>query len=208
MIAIPLGFKRSQFDIGNSCAIIWPVSSRTRRASQRSELLPACREAALCFDNRKNMNNEPMRLLKPGIEEPEAGATAPGRDGRAPRKVGKGGKEMAKASPFSRLFPPFPGFSHLFPLNFLTTDGHRWTRIPVKQTTETRRRRASGEGSGLAGKSLGRSGIRPNHALGLAKSCGKKCGLLRESPRKSTKVRTDQARKSSIVRIFTGGTIF
>ena len=38
--------------------------------------------------------------------------------------------------------------------------------------------------------------------------CGKKCGLLRESPRSFTKVRTDQARKSAMLRIVTGGTLF
>ena len=38
--------------------------------------------------------------------------------------------------------------------------------------------------------------------------CGKKCGLLREGSRKFAKVRTEQARKSAIVRIVTGGTLF
>jgi len=41
-----------------------------------------------------------------------------------------------------------------------------------------------------------------------AKLCGKSYVFIRESSRKSTKVRTDQARKSSIVRIVTGETNF
>jgi hypothetical protein len=38
--------------------------------------------------------------------------------------------------------------------------------------------------------------------------CGKNYGFLREVSQKSAKVRTDQARKSAIVRIFTGETNF
>ena len=41
-------------------------------------------------------------------------ATHPSRG----RKVGKGGKTAAKKVGFSRLFAPFPGISHLFPLGF------------------------------------------------------------------------------------------
>src|SRR5258706_10462360 len=46
-------------------------------------------------------------------------ATHPSRG----RKVGKGGKTAAKKVGFSRLFAPFPGISHLFPLGFFLPGG-------------------------------------------------------------------------------------
>src|SRR5258708_16975006 len=46
-------------------------------------------------------------------------ATHPSRG----RKVGKGGKKAAKKVGFSRLFAPFPGISHLFPLGFFLPGG-------------------------------------------------------------------------------------
>src|SRR6266481_5675941 len=46
-------------------------------------------------------------------------ATLPGQG----RKVGKGGKTAAKKVGFSRLFAPFPGISHLFPLGFFLPGG-------------------------------------------------------------------------------------
>jgi hypothetical protein len=49
---------------------------------------------------------------------------------------------------------------------------------------------------------------RPYVARWAVRICAHFCAKVRESPRKSAKVRTDQARKSAIVRIFTGETNF
>jgi hypothetical protein len=63
------------------------------------------REAALCFDNMKNMNNEPMKLLKPGTET-KAGIAGQRWVGKRARP-GKGGKAVGKRTGFSHLFPDY-----------------------------------------------------------------------------------------------------
>jgi len=91
---------------------------------------------------------------------------------------------------FSHHFPALPTISHLFHIDFLTTDGHRWTRI-VNWRKHWRRP--------YSAQKLWRAG---------RIYAGKKCGLLRESPRSFTKVRTDQGRGYAMLRIVTGGTLF
>jgi len=63
------------------------------------------REAALCFDNMKNMNNEPMKLLKPGAETEAVAAGQRWVGKRA--HPGKGGKAVGKRTGFSHLFPDY-----------------------------------------------------------------------------------------------------
>jgi len=107
---------------------------------------------------------------------------------------GKGGEEAVKLSGFShfetaltRLFPhkstqvvDFPHLAHVR----LFSGGH-----------EIRFSSQAGLGTGV-------------DEVESANSCGKNYGLLREVTRSFTKVRTDQARKSSMLRIFTGGSLF
>src|SRR6267154_1194926 len=91
---------------------------------------------------------------------------------------------------FSHLFPPFRSISHLFP-PFPTSFFISWP---------------SGAGWEMEGWIIGAvGGAEWEDAAGRgADLCGKKCGLLREGSRKFAKVRTEQARKSAIVRIVTG----
>jgi len=117
------------------------------------------------------------RLTQAGTERWEkAGQAELGTNVGRQVYLGKGGKEMAEGAGFSRLFAPFPGISHLFPLGFFLPGGA-----------------GSQKSEGEAGR---------NYA-GKSADCYTK---IHEGARKFTKVRTDQARKSSMLRIVTGET--
>src|SRR5260370_9713810 len=94
-------------------------------------------------------------------------------------------------------FPPFPTFSHFI---FILWPSGAWNQGGEMRSPDTRPE--------AHGRSLGRSGIRPYRAAAGAEFCGKKCGLLRESPRSFTKVRTDQVRGYAMLRIVTGKSLF
>jgi hypothetical protein len=172
---------------------------------------------------RENHNNEPMKLMIAGMENEAArGSVAPsGRTGffagfpeasslanlrgrcattNRDVEVGKGGNQDARRWEkavqngvffrdqvcFSRFFAAFPGFSRLFPHQFFWPSG------------------SSGAWKQDWGPSFALKLWRPE----LRKNVTGCYALLRESPRSFTKVRTDQARKSSMLRIVTGGTLF
>src|SRR6266404_1413137 len=64
------------------------------------------------------------RLTQAGTERWEkAGQAELGTNVGRQVYLGKGGKEMAEGAGFSRLFAPFPGISHLFPLGFFLPGG-------------------------------------------------------------------------------------
>src|SRR6266404_9521236 len=64
------------------------------------------------------------RLTQAGTERWEKGGQAElGTNVGRQVYLGKGGKEMAEGAGFSRLFAPFPGISHLFPLGFFLPGG-------------------------------------------------------------------------------------
>jgi len=127
----------------------------------------------------------------------------------------------------SRLFAAFPGISHLFPHRFLLSQMNL-NEIQMEPTPHplprvgTRGRGAvfwaglprvapkrHGATTGLSGANSLRLVQCAAPRTGVSSDfCRKKCGLLRVVTRSFTKVRTDQARKSSMLRIVTGGTNF
>jgi hypothetical protein len=145
-------------------------------------------EVAWCFDNMNYRNKETKRHTKPGTET-EAGAAGQ-RRGRGCVQVGRGGCEPGFL-PDRRLFLPdnfwfLPALAacyRMLPHNFFAGRG-----------------RESENHGGTEAQSHAEEGVRsqePERA-----SCvdfrGKKFGLLRESSRSFTKVRTDQARNSAM----------
>jgi len=129
-----------------------------------------------------------MEARKVEAKEPKAGGDGQRWAGRRVN-LGKGGQVLGKRTGFAHVEPALtrlrPGKSTQvvdFPhLSVVKLFSGRWER-----TTEARRHRGDRDARNVTG-----------------------CyALFREVSRKSTKVRTDQARKSSMLRIFTGGTNF
>ena len=104
--------------------------------------------AALCFDNMKNTNTEPLKLLKP---EMETGAGTAGQ-----RRVGtwiclgEGGRDVGKRTGFSHLEPALTRlFPHVatqvvdFPHKATVSQAELGTNMgKPKRTTQIQRRRA------------------------------------------------------------------
>ena len=118
-------------------------------------------------------------------------------------QLGKGGKKVGNRTGFSHLFPDvstqvvdFPLLSRLRVFCGMRVErgGGQWT-VDNWQWIANR----GNESNRTNGTNLARTMI--------AKS-PRKFGLFHDVTRKSAKVRTDQGRKSAIVRIFTGGNLF
>src|SRR6266404_5405994 len=113
-------------------------------------MLPESGEAALCFDNMNYRNKETKRHRNPGIEVTRAPAVPYGT---------------------SFYWGSFPGTSSLaadFRGRFATF------RVKEREVGETFRRSKAMEVGGEAGKSLGRSGVRPYGAWGEVLSSGQR----------------------------------
>jgi len=119
--------------------------------------------------------------------------------------VGKGGMELPDPGRISRLFPRFPGFSHLFPLNFFTGQAQLGSPPGRAMGSRLRGTRPVGRCGMLRHVWFPKPATRwvPQWGCSLARNV---VAMFHESQRKFAKVRTDQGRKSSIVRIFTGET--
>jgi hypothetical protein len=161
----------------------------------------------------ENPNKEPMNLMKSGTE-PETGASGrtraetlgyPGASGREGSKSPGSAHLNERKTAFARLGPPSPTlifFAAQTQPNFEQGNDRQGngqaelgTNMRRGETTETQRH--------------GGKPTKQSEARGAsADLCGKSYGLLRVVTRKCAKVRTDQARKSAIVRIYTGGSLF
>ena len=165
----------------------------------------------MCFDN---MNNEPKKLMKPGTET-EAVAAGQRRIGKRVQAGGSGqaiGKRigLAHIAPASTRLGPdnstqVVDFPHLSTVRFFCE--------AMKSRNE--KGRSLREFGGLGFSPLLRLALRAqsrpdmtNLVRPYAQNVTACCAKVRESPRSFTKVRTDQGRKSSIVRIVTGGSLF
>jgi hypothetical protein len=148
-------------------------------------------------------------------DQAEIGTNA-GRLGRT--AVRKGGRLAGKWTGFSRFET---ALTHLFPqLSTQVVDFPRMYEVRVfwssDFTAESQRRRAK-RGKELTANHM-KLASQARHEMGApgelfagakrGQESARKFGLFHEVTRSFTKVRTDQARNSAIVRIITGGTSF
>ncbi len=162
-----------------------------------------------CTDSEKTMNREPRELPRRGWKT--------GGDGQrwVERRfnLGKGGRLVGKWACFAHLFPHDSMQVVDFPLLCRLRDF--WLRVDGGElAAKDRKAKRSGIGRTVTGCLASQA----RHEMGAPVQlfAGAKRGRessdcftkVRESPRSFTKVRTDQARKSAMLRIVTGKAYF
>jgi len=158
---------------------------------------------------RERIEQRAKRSLEPisGVERelPRCGLEA-NRGGKRRGLPTIGGQEVGKWTGFSHFET---ALTHLFPHD--STQVVDFPRMYVVSIFRGRAKNSRISGRGMIGRGMAKRGLGTNIGTCRVDFCGKITGCyakVREVSRKSTKVRTDQARNSAMLRIVTVGLIF